>query len=340
MACQARWSEPGSSATAQARLLAGLTVLVGLSFAPALWADDAPEALARAASSPYGIERFVATHVDFDWAPLWEALDIHDASLPMCTLGSESLAACSGEVVSVFDPSQVIVVLRHAASAAQVYLRFVPVVGPGRSVRWRFTGHYQPRAAFFHPRYHLTVFDRKPFLIIEGHGASAPDASSEFQEWLDLTASDLEPALHFTSKGSQETDFGIRREVAATILSVQTTPIETIRISREAAFFAEDFDGQLSLGSQTATSVYTRLGTGPFIFDQTQSGSPEDQILELYENFDRRLSNEDFLRQNLAALTAIARNPDSREKRWLRLLLVRCGDTEDKRALVKLIEER
>ena len=321
-------------------LLAGLALPVISPFLPRLRADDAPQALARAARSPYDIVRFVSTHNEYDWAPLWQALDIHDASLPVCTLGSESLAACSADVVSVFDPSQVIVVLRHAAHAAEVYLRFIPVVGPNRSVQWRFAGHYQPQAAFFRPRYRVVVFDRKPFLIIDGHGASATDASSEFEEWLDLTADGLEPALHFTSKGSQETQFGIRREVTAAILSAQTALVETIRISREAAFFAEDSDGRMALGSQTATSVYTRVGPGPFIFDETQSSSPEDKVSELYENFERTLSNEDFLRQDLAALTAIARNPDNREKRWLRLLLVRCGDTQDKRALVKLIEGR
>ena len=319
---------------------AGLALPLILPFCPRLWADDASQALARAARSPYDIVRFVATHSEYDWAPLWQALDIHDASLPMCALGSESLAACSADVVSVFDPSQVIVVLRHAAHAAQVYLRFIPVVGPDRAVQWRFAGHYQPKAAFFRPRYRVIVFNRKPFLIIEGHGASAQDASSEFEEWLDLTADDLVAALHFTSKGSQETRFGIRREVSAAILSSQAALMETIRISREAAFFVEDPDGELSLGSQITTSVYTRVGAGPFIFDQTQSSLPEDEVSELYEDFDRALSNEDFLRQDLAALTAIARNPDSREKRWLRRWLVSCGDTEDKRALVKLIEER
>lgn len=127
--------------------------------------------------------------------------------------------------------------------------------------------------------------------------------------------------------------------VTAAILSAQTALVETIRTSQEAAFFAEDSDGQMALGSQTATSVYTRVGPGPFIFGETQSSSPENEVSELYEDFDRTLSNEDFLRQDMAALTVIARNPDSREKRWLRLLLVRCGDTEDKRALV-LIEGR
>ena len=331
---------PGPDQSISDTLLAGLALLAISPFVPRLRADDAPQALARAARSPYDIERFVATHNDYDWAPLWQALDIHDADLPMCTLGSESLAACSADVVSVFDPSQVIVVLRHAADPAEVYLRFVPVVAPDRSVRWRFAGHYQPRAAFFHPRYRVVMLGRKPFLIIDGHGTNAQDASSEFEEWLDLTAGELEPALRFTLKGSQETKFGLRREVAATLLSTQAALIETIRISREAAFFAQDSDGELALGSQTATSVYTRVGAGPFIFDETQSSSPEAEVSELYEDFDRALANEDFLSQDLAALTAIARNPESREKRWLRLLLARCGDTEDKRALVKLIEGR
>ena len=325
---------------AAAGLLAGLAMLLISPFVPRLAADDAPQALARAARSPYDIERFIATHNEYDWAPLWQALDIHDVFLPTCTLGSESLAACSADVVSVFDPSQVIVVLRHAANAAEVYLRFIPVVGPNRFVRWRFAGHYQPKAAFFRARYRVIVFDRKPFLVINGHGANADDASSEFEEWLDLTAGELEPALHFTSKGSQETKLGIRREVAATVSSSQGALTETIRISRETAFFAEDSEGELDLGSQTAISVYTRVGPGPFIFDETQSSSPEAEISELYEDFDRALSNEDFLSRDLGALTTIARQPESREKRWLRRLLARCEDTEDKRVLVKLIEGR
>jgi hypothetical protein len=62
------------------------------------------------------------------------------------------------------------------------------------------------------------------------------------------------------------------------------------------------------------------VGAGPFIFDETQSSSPEAEVSELYEDFDRALSNEDFLSRDLAALTSIARN--------------------HKRALAKVIEGR
>ncbi len=302
---------------------------------PRVLADDAQQALARAANSPYDIERFVATHNQYDWAPLWQALDIHDVSLPACSQGSESLAACSADVISVFDPSQVLVILRHAAYAVEVYLRFMPSISADRSVKWRFAGHYQPRASYFRPRYRLVVFDHKPFLILVGHVAGARDASGQVEQWLDLTAPELAPAFHYTSKASQENKSGIRREVTAVIASAQPAPVETIRVAREVTFFAEDSEGEIALGSQRAASIYTRRRGRQFIFDETQSSLPESDVAELYEGFDETLSNEDFLRLDLAALTAIAHGPEAREKRWLRLFLQRCADTEEKRALAK-----
>jgi hypothetical protein len=317
--------------------MAGLSLLTISCLLPHLSADDAQQALARAANSPYEIERFVATHNQYDWAPLWQALEIHDVSLPACTQGSESLAACSADVISVFDPSQVLVILRHAAYAAEVYLRFMPSMGADRTVKWRFAGHYQPRAAYFRPRYRLILFDRKPFLILTGHGASARDASGQVEQWLDLTAPELAPAFYYTSKASQENKSGIRREVTAVIASAQQAPVETIRVVREVTFFAEDFEGEITLGSQRAASIYTRPGGGQFIFDETQSSLPESDVVELYEGFEETLSNEDFLRLDLAALTSIAHGAETREKRWLRLFLDRCADTEEKRALAKLL---
>jgi hypothetical protein len=157
------------------------------------------------------------------------------------------------------------------------------------------------------------------------------------EQWLDLTAPELAPAFYYTSKASQENKSGIRREVTAVIASAQQAPVETIRVVREVTFFAEDFEGEITLGSQRAASIYTRPGGGQFIFDETQSSLPESDVVELYEGFEETLSNEDFLRLDLAALTSIAHGAETREKRWLRLFLDRCADTEEKRALAKLM---
>ena len=57
--------------------------------------------IVAAAASPYALPRFVETHANFEWDPLWAALKI-DAFLPAC----RDAAPCGAELITVPDPDQ------------------------------------------------------------------------------------------------------------------------------------------------------------------------------------------------------------------------------------------
>src|ERR1035437_2931241 len=74
------------------------------------------EDLAQAANSPYEIARFVDTHMTFRWEPLWKVLGIPKNAVFMeqCdVMGGRSGPECSEELITVLDPFQVILILRH-----------------------------------------------------------------------------------------------------------------------------------------------------------------------------------------------------------------------------------
>ncbi len=78
--------------------------------------------LASLAASPYELARYVETHRDFDWQPLWQALGIKDQEvfLPPCEENFSGVAPCSSELITVADPLQMIVLLEHQGSHFQV----------------------------------------------------------------------------------------------------------------------------------------------------------------------------------------------------------------------------
>jgi hypothetical protein len=93
------------------------------------------EDLAQAAKSPYEIARFIDTHVTFGWEPLWKALGIRKADVFMQPCGEMSgpRRDCYEELITVVDPFQVILILRHDFVMPEVYLRFLRPGGPDSS---------------------------------------------------------------------------------------------------------------------------------------------------------------------------------------------------------------
>jgi hypothetical protein len=79
-----------------------------LAVSGAAFAQD--EGIAATANSPYKLAKFVETHNDFDWEPLWKALNVKDAEifLPRCekNLG---VAACSSELIALESPLEMLV---------------------------------------------------------------------------------------------------------------------------------------------------------------------------------------------------------------------------------------
>lgn len=120
---------------------------------------DVARDLAQAAESPYEIERFVETHAVFDCHPLWKAVKLTDhTGLPACEERLHAGRDCSSELISVLEPEQTIVLLRHNISGFEVYLRYVPEKSSSGGSQWRWVGHYQPKVKYFPPRARIVRF--------------------------------------------------------------------------------------------------------------------------------------------------------------------------------------
>jgi hypothetical protein len=182
---------------------ARFAVAVSLLCVPVAAFAGADEELAEAAKSPYDIARFVDAHITFGWEPLWKALGIRDSDVLMQPCGEIGgpKRDCFEELVTVLDPFQVIVILRHNLAMPGVYLRFLRSSGPDSSGPWKFGGSYSPLVKYFEPRHRTLRFGEKPFLVITRQGISGSDWSSEIDDWIDLTSSRFEPVLCLNTHG-------------------------------------------------------------------------------------------------------------------------------------------
>jgi hypothetical protein len=137
-------------------------VVAGLAL-PLAASAGVDEELAQAAKSPYDIARFVDMHVTFRWEPLWTALGLqNDGEVFMRPCERD----CSEELITVLDPFEVILVLRHDSVGPEVYLRFLRQSGPDNSGPWIFGGYYSPLVKYFEPTHRTLRFGNKPFLVI------------------------------------------------------------------------------------------------------------------------------------------------------------------------------
>ena len=315
------------------RLAAALLTL--LLAAAALAGVD--EELAQAAKSPYDIARFVDRHASFQWEPLWQALGIKDADLATqpCEAREGAVRICSEELITIPDPSQVVLILRQEAFRWQVYLRFLRERGPDGWERWKFAGYYQPMVKDYPPKYRTIRFGKKPYLLLTSQGASGSDWSSELELWLDLTAAEFEPVFSLTIEGHYSgAPYGVGRDTHATVVGLESEPVERIRVAYSVRF--KRFD--VPLGEQSDDAVYTRRG-GKFVFDAALSKRSAKDIGLLYDiDTESGPSNEDSIRNVLPALKKIAAGPDTGDKDWLRGLLAQCKNTPEKRALAAILQ--
>ncbi len=295
------------------------------------------EDLAQAAKSPYDIARFVDTHPTFDWAPLWKALGINEnlVQLQSCGEGQE----CSEELITIL-PFQVIVLLRGGNSHwEEVYLRFRRPGGPELPGPWSFAGCYSNVLRQYEPKHELIRFGSKPFLLISG---TQQDAGVGWrgveQAWFDLTTAKLEPVFDLLIEGAnsgQPDRIGLHSR--ATIVSLESKPVERIKVTYYVDFVYPFPTVDNDLGSRSAGAVYTRRG-GRFVFDAALSKTSEVEINKLYNFYpEQGPSNEDFLRYLLPQLKKVASGANADRKAWLKGFLANCKDTPEKREVQDLL---
>jgi len=287
-------------------------------------AASVDEELVQAAKSPYDIARFVDTHISFQWEPLWKTLGLEndgDLFTEPCERG------CSEELVTVLDPFQVILILRH--DWREVYLRFLRKTGPDNSGPWEFGGYYSPLVKYFEPRHHTLRFGKKPFLIVTEQGVSGTGVASEVDAWLDLTLPKFEPVFSLTTDGHNDVhpdNVGLKTN--AVVISMESDPTERVEVVYSVRFTHE---GE-TLAERSDTAVYTRRGD-EFVFDAGRSKISKADIDNIYGLEDDHPSNEDYLRYLLPELKKIAAGPENETKDWLKRFLEECDNTVEKREI-------
>ena len=315
------------------RALHGL-VIAGL-FLPVAALAGTDEDLAQAAKSPYDIARFVDTHIAFRWEPLWKALGIeNDGEVFMQPCGESSgRRDCFEELITVLDPFQVILVLRHNFVEPEVYLRFLRTSGPDNPGPWTFGGYYSPLVKYFEPRHRTLRLGKKPFLVVTEQGVSGSDWSSEVEEWMDLTLPEFEPVFSLTTQGRYSGNPDrVGLETRASVVAMESDQAERIQV-----VYGVDFMHQReTLGQRSDEAIYIRRGD-EFVFDASRSKTAEADIENIYGFEEDHPSNEDYLRYLLPELKKIAAGPESDSKDWLRRFLEVCENTVEKRDIQKTL---
>jgi hypothetical protein len=287
----------------------------------------------RPARSPSEVAQYINRHRDIHWGPLLKGFGIGSRDLPL-HCGSLDLEPCAAEIIQVPGPPQVILRIK-GAWWQETYWRFLE-----EASGWRFRGSFSPFVKYFKPRHQIISFGGKPFLLINAQGEAGSGLSSEYQDWFDLTRPNFKPVFGFTVKGvSPWLLFGITRSVESHVSALEAGSTERITIARRVMFSFEPANGNVSVESRCAESVYARQPNGKFEFEAALSTCGQTEIEDLYEDF-FNLSREDFLRYEFDQLKEIVAGPDASKRVWLGKFLQLCENTPEKRSLKSLFAGR
>jgi hypothetical protein len=308
------------------RRAAVLTMWAMTSFARAA----ADTEILQASKSPSALARYIESHRNFDWRPLWRALELSDTPILPC----EEPFQCATEQIKVAAPPQTVMAI-HLPAGAVVYIRYF---GDDRK-GWRRAGAITATIKNHPPRHSVTRVGTKPFLHISTQGVSGSDMSSEVEWWLDLTRPEFEPAFAFTPQGSQHRmGFGVSRVIRATATPKVQGPKETIEVNLEL-----EYAGLGPLGKTRYIATYQRTpGKSDFTLrnvktaDEAPTPISNQEYLELTDLLDGP-TNEQLLRNALPGLKRLATTGNADAKSWLRSILENCKDTPGKRVLLDLL---
>jgi hypothetical protein len=302
--------------------LAATIVLSSVAFA-----QNAPEPdIVRAAKSPYDLARYINSHDEIDWVPLWKALGVDEG------LGLPCSTNCTAELIVVDNPEQAILIV-NAFLPFDVYLRFEK----GKTGEWRVTGKYTANVWDGNPHRHEIVrAGSTQFLLVSTHGGHGSGLDEEMEDWLDLSRSSFEPVFSYAVRGHEDAmGAGISREIEADASANSSTEIEL-----DLTVYLSFSTGGLGLGRFEFVGTYSRAPGGTFALQTVRSGDPPSAITKPdFEAFVRMgsASQEQEIKYALPRLKEIADGKNDEAKRWLRYVLDRAGDSPEKRTLLELL---
>jgi len=295
---------------------------------------------AQNVANPYDLARSISTHEDIDWPALWKTLGVTNPPYP------PNCGACSPEVITMFDPSQVI--LAVPTPPEPLYFRFLQDASG-----WRFAGLQHAIIKNHGERHEIGDVGKKRFLRTSRQGASGSDMDSEIETWFDLSRPDFESAFEFTVQGvDSRLGSGVTREVRASVsgsrpagrnyLTGTDDPDETIDLDVEVRYSGSGVD--LGFGEYWAT--YARAPNQKKFSLREVRPSRRDVPAISKSDFDDLAninggpSNEQLLVYALPRLKNLASGSDADNKEWLRSILSRCKDTPEKRTLQALLGDK
>lgn len=306
-----------------------LRVLAAVFFSATALAQNVPDAaIARAVKSPYDLARYIETHVGLDWESLWKQL-----GAPNLT-GAAPCRACSTEVVSLVNPAQAILIVQGEPHLFEIYIRYLQDAKGG----WSFAGDYPAPIRNMEPMHQIMRLDGKPFLRVAVQAPNFGPVPNEQEAWFDLTRRDFDPVFSFPTDADQDVSPDwITRHVSG---RARPNGAESIDLILSVDF---DFFGT-QLGAEDFIGRFERHGAEKeFAFKNAhvvagESAISEEAFFEL-GNILVQPSVERMLVYAFAGLKELAAGKRTEAKEQLRVMLGKCGDTPEKRALLALLEK-
>ena len=297
----------------------------------ALTASAQDPELAQAVKSPFDFARYIGSHANLDWPSLWRGLAAADHPqpkyLPRCVQDDDG--PCSTELITVLDPSQVIVLV-SARLGRDHYFRFLEHSGD-----WKFGGYYGSRKD---PTQHgLLPAGRKTFLKISEKGTLGSDIYLDREDWFDLTDENFKPVFGFPVEGNiNEFVFGIGRKLTGSAVAASSGAINLL-LTVQFTF------GGRAVGEQFFTATYDRPVAGGMYEIKsadvlTTRARINNSLFEDIADVASDLPTDDVLVYALPGLKEIASGKDAELKGSLKQMLIPLRDSPEKQTLLNLLD--
>lgn len=323
--------------------------------APLTWKDPAGESLSV---SPFAIRRKIHENPNLDLRPLWQQLNISAEMQTIWTRlrGGQPLSApvvfdkcngCKADLLRIdLDGRRGKEVLLNIYEpwGYSRYLVFKPVKEMKASlVHWALLGQADHDFARYVMPSHKVVYGRnKQWLVIRVQYGSGTGFAAYYDRWYEVGNDGVREVLTTPADGHDHMDCAeLQRDAHTQFLKHRNekgTDILEFLIS--VTWFDSCFDEwgeDRPILRKKRRAVYVRKpGAAEFVLDLSRSEILEKEINGSFSV--DSYSKEDFLRDNLKWLSAVARGRDTRLAKWLPHFLDRVENTPERSELIRLLK--
>jgi len=297
-------------------------LMVAIVLSSVTFAQNAPDGeISRAAKSPYDLAKYINSHDEIEWKPLWQALGIEAPSGIECSMN------CKAELIAVQNPDQVILLV-NATLPRDVYLRYQRE----ESGMWQFTGKYYANVWDGNPhRRNIVRAGSTQFLVVSTHGGHGSDLDEEMQDWLDLSQPGLEPVFSHLVHGGERRPYGYTLEMTGDAFASRTGITYRVRL------FFTGFG--CVLGDLSLEATYARTADPRFLIQGARLENGPAIPTGDFQDLARvgQASDQQLFRYSLPHMTEIASAGDPKQKECLSDYLSHAARTPETEQLLKLL---